>query len=126
MLCTKYRYRPGIGHSYLKSIGIGSAGEKWYRCITSCNQLHYAIGILPSEKDMYLVVLDYNSTTAKRCFDKDICNTLHGRFKGNSCATNVMLHSKILIWNAVTTFQISIGMLIFYLKFHRNVSCNVI
>ena len=25
----------GIGHSYLKSIGIGSAGENWYRCITN-------------------------------------------------------------------------------------------
>ena len=35
MLCTKYWYRPGIGHFLSKSISIGSAGENWYRCITT-------------------------------------------------------------------------------------------
>ena len=34
------------------------------------------------------------------------CNTLYGRIKGNFCATNMMLHSKPLLWNAVRAVSI--------------------
>ena len=35
MLYTKYQYRIGIGHFYLKSIGIGSIGENRYQSSTN-------------------------------------------------------------------------------------------
>ena len=32
---------------------------------------------------------------------KKLCNTLRERIKGEFCATNLMLHSFLLLWNAV-------------------------
>ena len=33
------------------------------------------------------------------------CNTLRGQIKGNFCATNLILHTWPLLWNAVTSCQ---------------------
>ena len=53
----------------------------------------------------YMNVYKPFTTKCKVFMHNTVCNTLRGRINGNFCATNEMLHSKLLLWNAVMSCQ---------------------